>query len=240
MDFFRYLSRHAAPGLRIDISTGTGRDAGNRANAGPSVDWRSAEYSSDVYGDDLDAAGLDGAGMGTSRRLTGVMAVRALQLLDEQLLGRLRRCDRRRPGPGCTTASFPTSPPAQCHCIRFGSSNSCDEPSRGRVSLLYSVGGCPFLVDSSARNSRALDLYEANTPPNRRNPGLCCRICRLLQLARHRKPDCVSALHRTTNGHDHACFLVATRQASTYLCKPTVRCVLQWLDARPLSKKFVG
>src|SRR6202022_1880019 len=100
VDFFRYLSRHPAPQLRVDVSPGAGGCAGDRTAVGSSLDRRVVEYSRDVYGNDLDVAGLDAAGIGAARRRADFLEARTLQLLDEQLLGRRRGRDSRRTGLG--------------------------------------------------------------------------------------------------------------------------------------------
>ena len=110
LDFLRYISRHPASHVRVDVSAGARDGAGRRTMAGPAVDRRAAERCGHVHGVHLDAARVGAAGMGASRRHSGLGALWRVQLLDEQLLGRSGGGDRgcpssweRCPGSGITT-----------------------------------------------------------------------------------------------------------------------------------------
>src|ERR1019366_5275820 len=238
MDFLRHLSRHSAPNLRIDVPPGARNGSGNRKPPGPSMDRRPSKCGRNVHGHNVDAAGMDARRMGAPGRRAGPVTIRAVQLLDERLLGRRRGCGRCGLGPWRTAANLGTSASPRRHYFWFGSGSSRDKPPPRRVHFLRSLWSRAAVVDSAAGSFRTPNIHEARALTACRNPGMCRGIHRVLQLARDRQPSSIPAFHRAAAVHHYAHLLVAARQTANSLCESAIRRFLPQLSAQPLSNKL--
>ena len=131
-----------------------------------------AERCRHVHGVHLDAARVGAAGMGASRRRPGLDALRRVQLLDEQLLGRSGGGDRGCFGLGSVAPNLGSPAPARRDYFWFGSRHSCDQPACRRRDFFHSVWRGPSLVGAAAEHSCARRCDEAYRFAHRRNSRL--------------------------------------------------------------------
>ena len=131
--------------------------------------------------------------------LGGVLVLaahRAVQLLDEQLLGRRRGRDGRGAGAGRAAPNLGEPASARRHYFRLGSGNSGDEPPGGRRDFFSSRGRGARVVGAAAGRIRTASVRETPALAARGDSRVRRRIYRLLQLARDREPGGIPALHR--------------------------------------------
>src|SRR5262249_50244185 len=100
----RIIPRQLFPDIFVDVSASAGRCSCDRPAVWQSVDRRCAELCRHVRNIRVGPPGISAAAMGTDGRGGGSIEIRCGELLDQQLLGRMRRGLGWRAGPGRSSA----------------------------------------------------------------------------------------------------------------------------------------